>query len=148
MGIGFARYKNAGDYVAVIVEVSIEEAVRVSRVVAAIDCGRVVNPDGIINQAEGGIVQSVSWTLKEQVRFDRTRITTLNWHEYPILTFAEAPEIDVVLIDRPDKPSLGVGEGMMGPTAAAIANAVHDALGVRVRDMPITPERVAAAINA
>ena len=148
IGIGFARYKNIGDYVAVIAEVAVEESVRVTRVVAAVDCGRVVNPDGVINQAEGGIIQAVSWTLKEQVRFDRTRITTRNWEDYPILTFDEVPEIEVVLADRPEQPWLGVGEGMMGPTAAAVANAVFNAMGVRVRDMPLTRGRVVAAINS
>jgi nicotinate dehydrogenase subunit B len=148
IGIGFARYKNAGDYVAVIAEVEVAQAVRVRRVITAIDCGRVVNPDGIRNQAEGGVIQATSWTLKEQVRFDRTRVTTRNWDDYPILTFSEAPHVETVLIDRPDEPSLGVGEGMAGPTAAAIANAVYDALGVRVRDLPITPERILSAMNA
>ncbi len=147
-GIGFARYKNIGDWVAVVAEVVVEEVVRVPRVVAAIDCGRVVNPDGVVNQAEGGVIQAVSWTLKEQVRFDRTRVTTRNWEDYPILTFEEAPTVEVVLLDRADEPSLGVGEGMMGPTAAAIGNAVFNAMGVRVRDLPLTPERVAAAIHA
>ena len=147
-GIGFARYKNIGDYVAVIAEVAVEEAVRVTRVVAAVDCGRVVNPDGVINQAEGGIIQAVSWTLKEQVRFDRLRVTTRNWDDYPILTFDEVPAIEVVLADRPEQPWLGVGEGMMGPTAAAVANAVFNAMGVRVRDMPLKPERIVSAINS
>lgn len=148
MGLGFARYKNIGDYVAIVAEVAVEEAVRVSRVVAAIDCGRVVNPGGVINQAEGGIVQSVSWTLKEQVRFDRTRITSRNWYDYPILTFEETPAVEVVLLDRPEERSLGVGEGMQGPTAAAIGNALFNALGVRVRDLPLTRERVLAALAA
>jgi nicotinate dehydrogenase subunit B len=147
MGIGFARYKNIGNYVAVVAQVSVEQAVRVPRVVAAVDCGRVVNPDGVINQAEGGIVQATSWTLKEQVRFDRTRITTRTWEDYPILTFSEAPTIETVLIDRPDEPSLGVGEGMVGPTAAAIGNAVFNAMGVRVRDLPLTRERIMAALR-
>ncbi|MDB5905371.1 MAG: oxidoreductase [Betaproteobacteria bacterium] len=147
IAIGFARYKNAGDYVAVVAEVDVAETVRVRRVVTAIDCGRVVNPDGIRKQAEGGVIQATSWTLKEQVRFDRTRITTRNWDDYPILAFTEAPDVETVLIDRPDEPSLGVGEGMAGPTAAAIANAVYDALGVRVRDLPITRERILAAMN-
>ncbi|MEK7836093.1 MAG: molybdopterin cofactor-binding domain-containing protein [Pseudomonadota bacterium] len=128
MGIGFARYKNIGNYVAVVAEVIVEQDVRVPRVVAAVDCGRVVNPDGVTNQAEGGIVQAASWTLKEQVRFDRTRITSRTWEDYPVITFSEAPRIETVLIDRPDEPSLGVGEGMVGPTAAAIGNAVADAV--------------------
>ena len=147
IGMGFARYKNAGDYVAVIAEVIVEESVRVPRVVTALDCGRVVSPDGIINQAEGGIVQATSWTLKEQVRFDRTRITTRTWEDYPILTFSEAPKVETVLIDRPEEPSVGVGEGMQGPTAAAIANAVFNAIGVRVRDLPMTRERIMAAMG-
>ena len=147
-GIGFARYKNIGDWVAVVAEVAVAEAVRVTRVVAAVDCGRVVNPDGVANQAEGGVIQAVSWTLKEQVRFERARVTSRNWDDYPILRFDEAPPVEVVLIDRPDEPSVGVGEGMMGPTAAAIGNAVFNALGVRVRDLPLTAERVAAAIHA
>jgi len=146
-GIGFARYKNAGNYVAVIAEVTVEQSVRVPRVVTALDCGRAVSPDGIINQAEGGIVQAISWTLKEQVRFDRTRITTRTWEDYPILTFGEVPEVETVLIDRPEEPSVGVGEGMQGPTAAAIANAVFNAMGVRVRDLPLTRGRIVAAIS-
>ena len=147
MGIGFARYKNMGNYVAVIAEVIVEQCVRVPRVVTAVDCGRVVNPDGVINQAEGGIVQATSWTLKEQVRFDRTRITSRTWEDYPVITFSEAPKIETVLIDRPEEPSLGVGEGMVGPTAAAIGNAVFNALGVRVRDLPLTRERIMAALH-
>jgi CO/xanthine dehydrogenase Mo-binding subunit len=146
-GIGFARYKNLGDWVAVVAEVVVEEVVRVPRIVAAIDCGRVVNPDGVANQAEGGVIQAVSWTLKERVRFDRARVTTRNWDDYPILTFEEAPSVEVVLVDRPHEPSLGVGEGMMGPTAAAIGNAVFNAMGVRVRDLPLTRERVVAAMG-
>jgi nicotinate dehydrogenase subunit B len=148
MGVGFARYKNAGNYVAVVAEVAIEQNVRVTRFVAALDCGRVVNPDGVRNQAEGGLVQAASWTLKEQVRFDRTCVTSRDWESYPILGLADTPAIEVVLIDRPEAPSLGVGEGMMGPCTAAIANAVFNAMGVRVRDLPITRERILAAANA
>ena len=147
VGVAFARYKNIGNYVAVIAEVSIARSVRVVRVVAAVDCGCIVNPDGVLNQAEGGIVQATSWTLKEQVRFDRTRITTRTWEDYPILTFSEVPKIEIVLINRPEQESLGVGEGMTGPTAAAIANAVYNAMGVRVRDLPMTYERVVAAMS-
>jgi CO/xanthine dehydrogenase Mo-binding subunit len=146
-GIAFARYKNIGNYVAVIARVRIDEAVRVERVMAAIDCGRIVNPDGVINQAEGGIVQAVSWTLKEQVRFDHTRITSRTWEDYPILTFEEVPRIETVLLDRPEEAWLGVGEGMVGPTAAAIGNAIFNAMGVRVRDLPLTRERIIAAMG-
>lgn len=147
MGIGFARYKNMGNYVAVVAEVVVEQDVRVPRVVAAVDCGRVVNPDGVINQAEGGIIQAMSWTLKEQVRFDRTRITSRTWEDYPVITFSEVPKIETLLIDRPDEPSLGVGEGMVGPTAAAIGNAVANAMGTRVRDLPLTRDRIIAALK-
>ena len=146
-GIAFARYKNIGNYVAVIVRVRVAETIRLEHVFAAIDCGRVVNPDGVINQAEGGIVQAASWTLKEQLRFDRTRITSRSWEDYPILTFSEVPRIETVLLDRPDEAWLGVGEGMVGPTAAAIGNAVANALGVRLYDLPMTRERVIAALN-
>ncbi len=144
-GIGFARYKNTAAYVAVVADVDVSEAVRVSRVVAAVDAGLVINPDGVINQIEGGIVQSISWTLKEQVVFDGHRVTTRTWETYPILRFDEAPLLEVELIERPDSPPLGVGEAAHGPAAAAVANAVARALDLRVRDLPITRERVVAA---
>lgn len=145
-GIGFARYKNLGCYVAVIVEIEAGNEVRVKRAYAAVDAGQVINPDGLINQIEGGIVQTVSWTLKEQVNYDRERVTISTWDDYPILTFAETPEIEVEVLNRSAEPVLGAGEGAQGPTAAAIANAVSNALGVRLRDMPLTRERLIAAI--
>ena len=104
-----------------------------------------VNPDGVANQAEGGAIQAASWTLKEAVRFDRSRVTSVGWVDYPILRFSEVPRVRVQLLQRADEPSVGAGEAAMGPTAAAIGNAVRDALGVRVRDLPITPERILAA---
>lgn len=145
-GVGFARYKNLGCYVAVIVEVEAENEVRVKRAFAAVDAGQVINPDGLVNQIEGGIVQTVSWTLKEQVNFDRDGVTTRTWDDYPILTFAETPAIEVEVVNRPGEPVLGAGEGAQGPAAAAIANAVYNALGVRLRDMPLTREKLIAAI--
>ncbi len=144
-GIGFARYKNTAAYVAVIANVEVDRDVRVSRVVAAVDAGLVINPNGVINQIEGGIVQSISWTLKEQVLFDGHRVTTRTWDQYPILRFDEVPELEVELIERPDSPPLGVGEAAQGPAAAAVANAVARALDFRVRDLPITRERIVAA---
>ena len=147
-GIGFARYKNLGCYVAVIVEIEAENEVQVKRAYAAIDAGQVINPDGLINQTEGGIVQTISWTLKEQIQYDRQRVTTSTWADYPILTFAEVPEIDVEVLNRPNEPVLGAGEGAQGPTAGAIANAVYNALGVRLRDMPLTRDRLISAIAA
>ena len=145
-GVGFARYKNGACYVAEIAEVEIGETIRVKKVWAAIDAGLVINPDGIINQTEGGIIQTVSWALKEQVQYDRSRILTQNWDDYPILTFEEVPDVEVAVVHRPDLPPLGAGEGAQGPTASAIANAVFNAMGVRLRDMPFTRERVMAAM--
>jgi CO/xanthine dehydrogenase Mo-binding subunit len=145
-GIAFARYKNLGCYVAVIVEIEAESEVRVKRAFAAVDAGEVINPDGLINQIEGGIIQTISWTLKEQINFDRERVTTRTWDDYPILTFAETPVVEVQVINRPAEPVLGAGEGAQGPTGAAIANAIYNALGVRLRDMPFTRDRLITAI--
>jgi len=146
-GIGFARYKATGAWCAVVAEVAVHSDVRVQRLTVAVDVGLVVNPDGVRNQIEGGATQAASWTIKERVRFDRRRITSDDWESYPILRFTEAPAVDVHLVDRPDEPSLGSGEAAQGPTAAAIANAVHAALGVRVRDLPLTAESVVRAIE-
>lgn len=146
IGLAFARYKNVGCYAAVMVEVQLEDEVRVRRVLAVIDCGEVVNPDGVKNQIEGGVIQTLSWALKEQVSFDRNRITSIDWETYPILRFHEIPQIEVMLMHQPDQPWLGVGEGVTGPAAAALANAVQHALGVRVRDLPLTAERVVQAM--
>jgi CO/xanthine dehydrogenase Mo-binding subunit len=145
-GVAFARYKNGACYVAEIVEVEIGNEVAVKRVWAAIDAGLVINPDGLANQTEGGIIQTVSWALKEAVQYDRSRILSSNWTDYPILTFEESPMVEVTIVNRPDQPPLGAGEGTQGPTAAAIANAIHNAMGVRLRDMPFTRERVVAAL--
>jgi nicotinate dehydrogenase subunit B len=149
-GFAFARYKNIAAYSAVAVEVHVDRdtgVVRVVRAVAANDSGQIVNPDGIANQIEGGIVQSISWTLKEQVRFDSEKILSREWASYPILTFSEAPEIEIVQINRPGQPFLGTGEASQGPTGAAVANAIFDARGVRLRDLPLTPAKVKAALN-
>jgi CO/xanthine dehydrogenase Mo-binding subunit len=145
-GIAYARYKNSGSYVAVVVEVAVGEQVRVRRAWAAVDVGMVVNPDGVAAQIEGGIVQAVSWTLKESVAHDGEHVLARNWNDYPILGFDETPEVEVQVIDRPDQPWVGAGEGAQGPTSAAIANAVFAALGARVRDLPITRERVVSAL--
>jgi CO/xanthine dehydrogenase Mo-binding subunit len=147
-GIGFARYKNSGGYCAVVAEIEAEDEVRVRRLVIAVDVGEVINPDGVINQIEGGAIQATSWTLKEAVRFDRERVTSDAWETYPILTFSEAPAVEVEIVSRPQERPLGAGEAAHGPTAAAIANAVFDALGVRVRDLPITRDRIMAAMEA
>jgi nicotinate dehydrogenase subunit B len=150
-GIGFARYKNTAGYCAVAMEVEVNRRngrVRVVRAVASADSGHIVNPDGVINQIEGGLIQSLSWSLKEEVKFDDTRVTSEDWASYPILTFSEVPPIEVVLINRPGAPFLGTGEASQGPTGAALANAIHDATGVRFRRLPLTPERVRAGLSA
>jgi CO/xanthine dehydrogenase Mo-binding subunit len=144
-GFAFSRYKNTAAYVAVVASVETRAEVRVRRVCCAVDAGLVINPDGVRNQIEGGIVQSASWTLKEQVEFDGRRVTTRSWNEYPILRFDEVPEVEIELIENPGEPPLGVGEAAHGPAAAAIANAVARALDIRLRDLPLTRERLAAA---
>jgi CO/xanthine dehydrogenase Mo-binding subunit len=144
-GFAYARYKNLACYCAVAAEVAVDRKsgeVRVKRAVSAVDVGQVVNPDGVINQIEGGIIQSTSWTLKEAVSFDRTRVKTRSWADYPILRFEEVPQVDVVILSRPDQPFLGVGEGSQGPTAAAIGNAIARATGKRMRDLPFTADRI------
>lgn len=149
-GIAFAQYKNLAAYVAVIADVTVDRRtgkVTVTKAVSAVDAGLIVNPDGVINQIEGGIIQSASWTLKEQIGFDANRITTRSWADYPIMTFPEVPAIEVHLINRPDERPLGTGEGSQGPTVAAIANAVAQATGRRLRDLPFTPQRVKAGLQ-
>jgi CO/xanthine dehydrogenase Mo-binding subunit len=146
-GLGFARYKNTGAYCAVIAEVEGAEDIAVRRLTIAVDVGEAINPDGVINQIEGGAIQATSWVLKERVRFDRERITSNSWSEYPILRFSEVPEVHVEVISRPDIDPVGAGEAAHGPVTAAIANAVFDALGLRVRNLPITRERLIAAME-
>ena len=148
-GIGFAKYKNIAGYCAVALEVEVNRQngrIRVLRAVASADCGHMVNPDGVSNQIEGGLIQSLSWTLKEEVQMDKTRVLSRDWNSYPILTFSEVPPVDIVLIDRPGQPFLGTGEASQGPTGAALANAVFDATGVRLRTLPLTPDRVLQAL--
>lgn len=146
-GLGFARYKNRSAYCAVIAEVEVVEALRVKRVIAAVDAGQVINPDGLANQIEGGIVQAISWTLKERVLWNRDRVLSRSWEGYPILRFDETPEVEVSILDRETEPALGVGECAAGPTAAALANALFGAMGVRARDLPLTPDRIARAME-
>jgi CO/xanthine dehydrogenase Mo-binding subunit len=147
-GIGFARYKNRSAYAAVVVEVEVDTEVRLRRVWCAADAGLIINPDGAVNQLEGGIIMAASMTLKEQVTIGGSGISSLSWNEYPILRFSEIPEIECRLLDAKDEAPLGMGECTMGPTAAAIGNAVAHALGARIRAMPFTRERIAAALLA
>lgn len=145
-GIAYARYKNTSAYCAVVAEVEASSEVRVRRLTLAVDAGLVVNPDGAENQIEGGAIQATSWALRERVRFDDRSVTSDTWETYPILTFSEVPAVDVELLPDNGNPSLGVGETAQGPTGAAIANAIYDAIGVRVRSMPFTVERIVAAM--
>jgi CO/xanthine dehydrogenase Mo-binding subunit len=148
-GMAYARYKQSENYVATFMEVAVDTAsgaIAVRRVVCAHDCGLVVNPDALRNQIEGGIVQTLSRALHEEVQFDESRITSVDWSTYPILTFPEAPAVQVILIERPDEPLWGAGEASTVPVAAALGNAVFDATGVRLRRVPFTAARVKAAL--
>jgi nicotinate dehydrogenase subunit B len=146
-GIGFARYKNIAAYAAVIAEVEVDESVRLTRVWCVCDAGLVINPDGATNQLEGGIIQAASWALKEGVRLDSNGISSRDWEGYTVLRFTEVPEITVELLGAAaDLPALGVGEASGGPTVAAIGNAVAHALGARLRDLPLTRDRVMDAL--
>jgi nicotinate dehydrogenase subunit B len=156
-GVAYARYTH-GDfpgygaaYAAWVADVEVEMAsgqVRVTRVVVAQDAGLMINPKGVELQVCGNVIQSVSRVLMEEVKFDKTGVTSLDFQAYPIATFADVPEIDVVLLERPDDPALGVGESTCVPSAAAIANAIYDAVGVRLRRVPFTPQRVKTALAA
>jgi CO/xanthine dehydrogenase Mo-binding subunit len=150
-GFAFARYKNLAAYCAVAMQVHVDREngkARVLRVAAAVDTGQVINPDGVRNQIEGAIMQSLSWTLFESVSFDTTRITSVDWATYPILRFGAVPDaLTVRILDRPGTPFLGCGEAGQGPASAALANAVANATGKRIRDLPLNAARVKAAIG-
>ena len=131
-------------------EVAVERAsgkIPIERVVCAHDCGQIINPDGVRAQVEGSILQTLSRMLMEEVKFDRSRVTSVDWASYPILRFSDVPKIEIDLIDRPDEPPLGAGEAACAAVGAALGNAVFDATGVRLRTVPFTPERVKAALN-
>jgi nicotinate dehydrogenase subunit B len=151
-GFAYARYKNLAAYLALALEAAVDGEsgeVRVLRAVAAVDCGEAVNPDGVRNQIEGGILQALSWTLYEAVTFDRTRILSGDWSDYPILRFSRAPQsLEVRVLERKGEPFLGTGEAAQGPTAAAVANAIADATGLRMRDIPLTAAEVKAMMGA
>ena len=149
-GIAVARYKNLQACVAVVCDVAVDPGsgeIRLLHATIAADAGRIIDRDGLANQLEGGFLQAASWTLKEQVRWDRAAIRSTDWDTYPVLRFSEVPPVTVRLIDRPDVPSVGAGEAAQGPTPAAIANAVYAAAGIRLRHTPFTPARVMAALS-
>ena len=145
-GLGFSRYKNMSGYCAVMARVSVDEDVHVTDVLAVADIGEVVSPDGARNQIEGGIVQSVSWAIKEAVPFDGGGVAVESWLDYPVLRFSEVPRVSVDLIERMDAPALGAGEIAQGPTVAAIGNAVRNVLGVRVRRLPLNRDSIFEAL--
>ena len=150
-GVAFAQYKNRQAYVAVVVDLRVEREsgeIQLQRAVVAADAGQIVHPEGLRNQLEGAFLQAASWTLLEEVGYGPHGITSTDWRSYPVLRFPDAPEVEVVLLSQPGYPFLGVGEGAQGPAPAAIANAVFDAAGIRLRRIPFTPERVKAALSA
>lgn len=144
-GIAYSRYKNSTSYFAVLAEVEINKAAksyRLKKLTGVIDSGLVINPDGLINQTEGGMIQAASWSMLEEVNYDQNGITSIDWFTYPILRIMEVPEVEVYIIDRPDTPPMGAGEAAMGPVSAAIANAIFDATGSRIRDLPLKAEKI------
>jgi CO/xanthine dehydrogenase Mo-binding subunit len=147
-GFAYARYKSDGTYLAMVAEVEVEERVRVRRLIAAVDPGLAISPDGVRNQIEGGMIQAVSWAILEATPFGDGKVAVESWDDYPILRFSDAPEITIDLIGSQNDRPLGVGEAATGPTGAAVCNAVAHALGLRIRDLPLTRERLAAALSA
>ena len=148
-GIAFVHYKHSETYVSMGMEVAVERAsgrIAVERVACAHDCGQIINPDGVRAQVEGSILQTISRVLMEEVMFDRSRVLSVDWASYPILRFSGVPKIDIELIDRPTEPPVGAGEATCAAVGAALANAVYDATGTRLRTVPFTPERVKAAL--
>ena len=149
-GIGFARYKNSAAYCAVAFFVRVNKAtgkITLDKAVSVTDAGRVINPDGVKNQIEGGIIQAASWCLKERVRFSKTQVKSRHWGEYPVLGFNEVPELETHIVNRADQPPYGVGEVSPGPAGAALANSIADALGVRLHDIPFTSSYVLQALH-
>jgi nicotinate dehydrogenase subunit B len=149
-GFSYVHYKHSESYVAMGMEVLVERAsgrIKVERVACAHDCGQIINPDGVRAQVEGSILQTLSRALMEEVKFDRSRVTSVDWSSYPIMRFSEVPKLDIELIDRPTQPPLGAGEAACSPVGAALGNAVFDATGVRLRTVPFTPQRVKSALS-
>ncbi len=148
-GVTYVKYENVRTYVAAVADVEVNRAsgaIRCTRVVVAHDCGLMINPDGVKAQIEGNVIQTVSRTLKEELKWNRSRVTSVDWASYPILTFPEAPEVVMVLLNRPKEPPWGAGEPAAAVVPSAISNAVFDAVGVRLRSVPYTPDRVKAAL--
>ena len=150
-GFAYVHYKHSESYVAMGIDVAVERAsgrIKVERVACAFDCGQIINPDGARAQVEGSILQTLSRVLLEEVQFDQSRVTSVDWNSYPILRFSDVPQIEIELIDRPTEAPVGAGEAACTTVGAALANAVFDATGARLRTVPFTPERVKAALGA
>jgi CO/xanthine dehydrogenase Mo-binding subunit len=149
-GISYVKYELVRTYVGAVAEIEVDRRtgeVRVERFLVVHDCGQVINPDGVMNQIEGNIIQTVSRTLKEEVLFDRSAVTSLHWATYPILTFPEVPDVIIELIDRPKEKPWGAGEPAATIVPSAISNAIFDAIGIRLRSVPFTAAKVVAAIE-
>src|SRR5205823_669238 len=149
-GVSYLKYENVRTYVAAVAEVEVDRAsgaVRCTKVTVSHDCGQIINPEGVKTQIEGNIIQTVSRTLKEELKWNRSRVTSVDWVTYPILRFPDVPEVDIVLLDQPTQPAWGAGEPSAAVVPSAISNAIFDAIGVRMRTVPFTPERVKAALK-
>ncbi len=145
LGVAFAKYKNSASYFAVVAEITLDKTnktFKLDKLTGVIDSGQCINPDGLKNQTEGGMIQSASWTLLEEVNYDEKGVLATDWNSYPILRTTEVPEIEVHIIDRPELQPMGAGEAAQGPVGAAIANAVYNATGTRVRELPIRAEKI------
>lgn len=148
IGIAYSRYKNSASYCSVAAKVKADKTtgkVQVLKMWSVIDAGEAINPDGLKNQTEGGLIQSASWTMQEEVKFNQRHVSSLDWNTYPIFRFHQVPEVEVVVIDRPHEEVMGAGEAAQGPAGAAIANAIFNAIGKRVRNLPIIPETLLEA---
>lgn len=148
LGLAFCIHRNRGAYVGVVAEVDVDTEVRVRQVWCVVDAGLIINPDGARSQIEGGIVMAASWALKEQAQIAGAGIAARNWNDYPILRFDEVPSVEIELVHAPEQPAMGIGEISSGPAMAAIGNGVAHALGTRIRDLPFTRQRIAAALLA
>ena len=150
-GVSYVKYELVRTYVAVVAEVEVDRAagtIKVPKVYVAHDCGQIINPDGLRNQLDGNVIQMVSRTLIEELKFDRSHVTSLDWESYPVIAFPDVPEIVIDLIDRPAERPWGAGEPAAAVVPSAISNAVFDATGIRLRSVPYTPEKVKAAMRS
>ena len=148
--MAYVKYELVRTYVGAVADVEVDTktgAVLVKRFYVAHDCGQIINPDGLRNQIEGNVVQTISRTLLERVKFDRSAVTSVDWLSYPILRFPDVPQVVMDLIDRPKEKPWGAGEPTSAVVPAAIANAIYDAVGARMRSVPFTPDKVLAALK-